>query len=107
MIGPVVPPAFRTDVVFFTHVLKADGTILAQGDRLDVPSWDWQPGDLILQIHSITIPPETVPGEYQVIVGIYDRQSGERPQLFIDNVVAGDRAFVVPLEIDGNEARSE
>jgi ABC-type glycerol-3-phosphate transport system substrate-binding protein len=38
---------------------------------------------------------------------IYDRQSGERPQLFIDNVVAGDRAFVVPLEIDGNEARSE
>jgi 4-amino-4-deoxy-L-arabinose transferase-like glycosyltransferase len=107
MIGPVVPPAFRTDVVFFTHVLKADGTILAQGDRLDVPSWDWQPGDLILQIHSITIPSETVPGEYQVIVGIYDRQSGERPQLFIDNVVAGDRAFVVPLEIDGNEARSE
>jgi hypothetical protein len=109
-VGPLVPPSFETDVVFFTHVLKPDGTILIQADSLDAPSWDWQPGDIILQIHSIYIPPETAPGQYQTVVGIYDRQSGERPLILspsTDAAVAGDRAFVVPLEIDGTEARSE
>ncbi|MFZ0545429.1 MAG: glycosyltransferase family 39 protein, partial [Candidatus Promineifilaceae bacterium] len=52
-VGPVVPPAFETDAVFFTHVLNPDGSILVQGDSLDAPSWSWQSGDLILQIHSI------------------------------------------------------
>jgi hypothetical protein len=104
-VGPLVPPAFETDVLFFTHVLNPDGTILVQGDSLDAPSWSWQPGDLILQIHSIYIPPETAAGEYQVAVGIYDRQSGLRPVVTdqaTGAVVAGERAFVVPLEIDGN-----
>ncbi len=109
-VGPVVPPAFETDVLFFTHVLNPDGSILVQGDSLDAPSWDWQPGDIIIQIHSIYIPPETRPGQYEVAVGIYDRQSGERPLISDSSnqeAIAGDRAFVVPLEIDGNEARSE
>jgi hypothetical protein len=104
-VGPLVPPAFETDALFFTHVLNPDGTILVQGDSLDAPSWSWQPGDLILQIHSIYIPPETAAGEYQVAVGIYDRQSGLRPvvtEQATGAVVAGERAFVVPLEIDGN-----
>jgi hypothetical protein len=104
-VGPLVPPAFETDVLFFTHVLNPDGTILVQGDSLDAPSWSWQPGDLVLQIHSIYIPPETAAGEYQVAVGIYDRQSGLRPVVTdqaTGAVVAGERAFVVPLEIDGN-----
>jgi hypothetical protein len=109
-VGPLVPPAFETDVVFFTHVLNADGAILVQSDTLDAPSWDWQPGDIIIQIHSIYIPPETTPGQYQAAVGIYDRQSGDRPLISNSSnqeAIAGDRAFVVPLEIDGTETQSE
>jgi 4-amino-4-deoxy-L-arabinose transferase-like glycosyltransferase len=104
-VGPIVPPAFETDAVLFTHVLNNDGTILVQGDALDVPSWGWQQGDPILQIHSIFIPPDTTPGQYEVAVGIYDRQSGVRPAAHdqrTGQTLAGDRALVVPLEIDGN-----
>jgi 4-amino-4-deoxy-L-arabinose transferase-like glycosyltransferase len=104
-VGPLVPPAFETDVLFFTHVLNPDGSILVQGDSLEAPSWSWQPGDLILQIHSIFIPPETPAGMYEVAIGIYDRQSGVRPLVYdqrTGQALAGDRAFVVPLEIDGN-----
>ncbi|MFZ0547108.1 MAG: hypothetical protein WAM60_16805, partial [Candidatus Promineifilaceae bacterium] len=104
-VGPLVPPAFETDAVLFTHVLNPDGSILVQGDSLDAPSWSWQSGDLILQIHSIYLPPETAAGTYQVAVGIYDRSSGLRPPVreqATGEPVAGDRAFVVPLEIDGN-----
>jgi 4-amino-4-deoxy-L-arabinose transferase-like glycosyltransferase len=109
-VGPLVPPAFETDVVFFTHVLNADGAILVQSDTLDAPSWDWQPGDIIIQIHSIYIPPETTRGHYQAAVGIYDRQSGDRPLISNSSNpedIALDRAFVVPLEIDGTETQSE
>jgi hypothetical protein len=76
--GPLVPPAYTTDAVFFTHLLDENGEIVAQRDGLDAPSWAWQPGDVILQIHPLTIPHDTQPGEYQPLVGIYDRTSGVR-----------------------------
>jgi hypothetical protein len=104
-VGPLVPPAFETDAVFFTHILNPDGIILAQADSLNAPSWSWRTGDVILQIHSIYIPPETAAGRYEVAVGIYDRQSGLRPPAYDQRTgaaVAGDRAFVVPLAVDGN-----
>ncbi len=104
-VGPLVPPAFETDAVFFTHILNSDGTILAQSDSLGAPSWSWQTGDIILQIHSFYILPETAAGQYEVAVGIFDRQSGQRPLAYdqrTGQTLAGDRAFVVPLEVDGN-----
>jgi hypothetical protein len=77
-IGPIHPPAFKTDLNLFTHVLNPDGSIFLQQDRLDAPSWQWQAGDTIIQIHQFAIPLDAAPGEYQVIVGLYDRITGER-----------------------------
>ncbi len=77
-VGPRVPPANLTDVVLFTQVLTTEGQVLAQRDALDAPSWDWQSGDIIFQIHPITLPPDAAPGRYQTIVGVYDRLSGNR-----------------------------
>lgn len=76
--GPVVPPAFTTDAVMFTHVLDESGGILAQRDSLEAPSWAWHSGDLIVQIHPVTIPADTTPGDYRTLVGIYGRASGKR-----------------------------
>jgi 4-amino-4-deoxy-L-arabinose transferase-like glycosyltransferase len=99
-VGPIVPPAFTTDVVMFTQVLDEAGIPLAQRDALEAPSWDWQAGDVIAQIHPVTIPAETSPGSYQAIVGIYDRLSGDRlPVLDEDGKVVGDFTAVPPLEI--------
>ena len=99
-VGPVVSPAFTTDVVMFTQLLDASGVPFAQRDSLEAPSWDWQRGDLIAQIHSIFVPPETVPGNYQAIVGIYDRLSGDRlPVLANSGEIVGDFTAVSPLEI--------
>ena len=76
-LGAFHPPTFKTDLNLFTHVLK-DGEVYLQRDALDAPSWDWQTGDTIIQVHQITIPKDTVIGEYKVRVGIYDRVNGER-----------------------------
>jgi hypothetical protein len=100
-VGPIVPPAFESDVMMFTHVLDESGEILAQHDSLEVPSWDWETGDLLVQVHPLFIPPETEAGVYDAVVGIYDRLSGERlPLLDSAGVIVDSRAFVVPLNLD-------
>ncbi|MCB8928460.1 MAG: glycosyltransferase family 39 protein [Ardenticatenaceae bacterium] len=99
-VGPIVPPAFTTDVVMFTQLLDANGVPFAQQDALDAPSWDWQAGDLLAQIHPIGIPAESAPGSYQAIVGIYDRLSGDRlPVLGNEGEVLGDFTAVPDLTL--------
>ncbi|MCA9954609.1 MAG: hypothetical protein KC434_07810, partial [Anaerolineales bacterium] len=98
-VGPIVPPAFTTDVVMFTQLLDASGVPFAQRDALDAPSWDWQAGDLLAQIHPIAIPAETAPGSYQAIVGIYDRLSGDRLPVLVDGEVVGDFTAVPSLQL--------
>jgi hypothetical protein len=101
LVGPVVPPAYTTEVVFFSHLLDENGAIVAQRDSLDAPSWSWQPGDLVAQIHSMAVPPETGPGIYQTAVGVYDRHSEQRlPVKGPNGQVVETRAFVVPLEVE-------
>jgi hypothetical protein len=58
-------------VRLFTHVLGADGVLIAQADRLDAPSEAWVSGDWLLQLHEFEIPPETAVGEYPLVVGLY------------------------------------
>lgn len=99
-VGPIHPPADATDTVFFTHILNGDETILAQRDALDAPSWSWQKGDRILQVHEILIPPETTPGTYQAVVGIYDPQTNQRLLILESNNPSGaSTAPVPPLKV--------
>lgn len=94
-VAPIHAPTFETDVNLFTHVLNADGTIYLQQDRLDAPSWDWQAGDTILQVHQFSIPSDAAPGQYSVEVGLYDRVTGER----LTTADGADQIVVAPLII--------
>ncbi len=99
-VGPTAPPAFTTDVVMFTHVLAEDGTPLTQRDALDAPSWDWQSGDIIVQIHTMLIPPETAAGTYEAVVGMYDRTSEQRRSVVDESgAIINSVAPVPPLQI--------
>jgi hypothetical protein len=95
-VGPLVSPAFATDAVLFTHLLGLQGQILAQRDSLDAPSWAWQPGDVVVQIHPLVIPPETTPGAYQAVVGLYDRTSQMRLAVTAPAEAIGSTTAVVP-----------
>ncbi|MEM7802884.1 MAG: hypothetical protein AAF633_27080, partial [Chloroflexota bacterium] len=77
-VGPVVWPIETTDVVLFAQLLTDERTVLAQSDRLDAPSWNWQKADILVQVHPIFIPADAPAAKYDVILGIYDRQSGIR-----------------------------
>lgn len=98
--GPLTPPVFTTDAVLFTQILGPDGAPFAQQDALNAPSWAWQSGDTLLQLHTIALPEDTAVGQYPAIVGLYDRQTGQRLSVLgADGTTLGDYATVAPLEV--------
>jgi hypothetical protein len=54
----------------FAHV---DGptSLLAQADALGAPGELWRAGDVLLQLHEITLPADTPAGTYPLTVGAY------------------------------------
>ena len=73
-------PAKPTDTIF-VHLVGPDGQVLAQadGDSLDglIRPSAWQSGQIILDQRTISIS-ETLPTHFQVRVGMYSRESGQR-----------------------------
>ncbi|MCS7003009.1 MAG: hypothetical protein NZ518_09190, partial [Dehalococcoidia bacterium] len=70
------------DLAVFVHLVDADGRPLAQHDSRpangDAPTAGWTPGEFIQDPHRLVVPPETPPGTYRVIVGLYAPHTGAR-----------------------------
>ena len=77
-----------TDISYtvFFQLLGPDGQVYAQQDNYPgfgtLPTNRWQPGDLIRDSYSPEIAGNAPPGEYQIIVGFYDNQTGVRLPLY-------------------------
>jgi 4-amino-4-deoxy-L-arabinose transferase-like glycosyltransferase len=60
----------------FAHLVAADGTLIAQADHIagadSYPTSLWQPGNLLYNHFEVQAPAGTLPGQYRVIVGLYD-----------------------------------
>ncbi len=69
-------------VSILIHLVDEAGRIVAQADGAPLGgllnSLLWRPGDRWQDDHMITVPPDVVPGEYLLLIGMYDWQSGER-----------------------------
>jgi hypothetical protein len=69
----------------FLQLLDATDQVIAQRDSEPVgdgrPTDTWEAGELIQDNHGVLIPPGTPPGDYRRIVGLYDRETGERLRL--------------------------
>jgi hypothetical protein len=70
-----------TDYHVFVHLIDAGGRILTQSDGVPAewtrPTTGWLPGEIILDRHSLTLPPEAE-GSLWLRVGLYDAESGQR-----------------------------
>lgn len=62
----------------FIHLRDAQGRLVAQHDSLSYPALAWRPGDRFRIWGGLDIPPDAAPGEYAVLVGLYDTASGRR-----------------------------
>jgi hypothetical protein len=70
------------DYTVFTHLVDGEGRVWGQKDTppLDgfYPTTYWEPGDVVRDQYEITISPEALAGEYQLEVGMYLAETGER-----------------------------
>ncbi len=80
----------------FVHVLGADGSIVAQQDRLDVPAYGWRSGDVIAQIHHIELPPEVESPE--IAVGLYNPDTNTRLPVTVNGEIT-DRLVLTQLDL--------
>ncbi len=63
----------------FVHLVNPQtGQIIAQHDGLDSPTKYWQPNDYISQVHTLSIPADAAPGTYELRVGLYNPETGQR-----------------------------
>ncbi len=66
------------DAMLFAHLVGPDGRPVAQADGLGAPGESWHDGDFLLQLHTLTLPPDTPAGEYPLVVGLYTTADGQR-----------------------------
>jgi hypothetical protein len=63
----------------FVHVVSAEGRIYTQWDgEASVPTSAWLPGDVVSMTVRIDFPAGMPPGDYRVLVGMYDPDTGVR-----------------------------
>ena len=85
-----VEQPFPNDLFIFVHLLDAEGKRVAQRDS---PPWQgrfptssWQPGSLIIDVNDLYLPPTLPPGQYRLVLGMFDPASFARPLVTLDGV---------------------
>ncbi len=73
-----VEDSLPADLASFVHWLDEDGTIISQHDGFDAAAQYLQPGDLVVQRHILPLPGSLPQGEYELHVGLYTREDGNR-----------------------------
>jgi hypothetical protein len=60
----------------FVHLISADGRVEAQADDFPVCGTShantWTPGVVVLDRHMLKLPPDLPPGDYTMLVGMYE-----------------------------------
>jgi hypothetical protein len=90
----------------FIHLLGPDGKVIAGHDGEPAegkrPTTGWVPGEVVADVHLVTIPDGVPAGEYVVEVGLYDagaRNMPRVPVLGTDGRVETDRVIFGPVRV--------
>ena len=80
-------------------LIDAQGRVIAGADGLGVPIETWQVGDLIVQSHPLTVPPNTPPERYQIQTGLYRPDNVERYRILSGDHSTSDRWLLAAIEV--------
>lgn len=88
----------------FVHLLDEEGRLVAQRDSEPVggmrPTTGWEVGEEIEDRYGILLPGDLAPGKYELVVGMYEPESGERlPIMDKGGVIIGDKGSLGMVEV--------
>lgn len=94
------------DYTVFVHLLDNEGQIQGQADSPPragkYPTSVWDAGEVIADLHTISLPADLPAGEYQVAVGLYDPMTGQRVGVAGENGrIVGDQVTISGLAVGG------
>jgi hypothetical protein len=73
------------DFTVFVQLVDSENRLVAQRDSKPQDGFYgtrfWQPGEVIIDPHTVPLGPEIPPGEYTLLVGLYEVESGSRLQI--------------------------
>ncbi len=73
---------FQQNYTMFVHLIGPDGLLYGQVDHIPgagaYPTTGWLPGEYIADEYAIPVAQNAPPGDYQLIVGLYDPDTGQR-----------------------------
>jgi len=94
-----VEQPFTADYFIFVHVLNAAGQTVAQRDA---PPWQgrfptssWRTGTLIVDLNDLVLPADLPPGDYSLVVGMFDPATGAHPPTQVDRQPAADSTTLI------------
>jgi hypothetical protein len=91
-----VKQRLRPPLSMFVHLLDPRGHIAGQHDGLGANPAGLRPGDVLLQVHRFTIPPDSPPGHYWLQLGLYNPETMSRLKM---TGYASDRLLLTQVEI--------
>jgi hypothetical protein len=70
------------DYTVFVHLVGASASPVAQSDRQPLdgryPTSIWNPGEVVVDVHTLAIPRDLRPGTYRLLVGLYHQPTNAR-----------------------------
>jgi 4-amino-4-deoxy-L-arabinose transferase-like glycosyltransferase len=88
----------------FVHLRGPANEVVAQADRAlcdaTLNEADWRPGDILVDEYELIVPEGTPPGDYPVVIGLYQEASGARlPVVAAEVEHDGDSVTIGTLRI--------
>ncbi len=86
------------DYMVFVHIMDGEGHLIAQHDGPPAggerPTSAWKYDEVVVDVHKIPLPPDLLPGTYEIRVGIYNLQTMERLPVWGNDGTICDRDFL-------------
>ena len=93
------------DYTVFVHLLDSSGQLRGQADSPPMagkyPTSVWDAGEVIADLHTLSLAPDLPAGEYKIAIGLYDPETGQRvPIVDEDSQVSGDHVIISGLALE-------
>ncbi len=92
----------RQDYTVFTHLVDEKGNIVAQKDNRPVdglyPTTKWEPEEIVRDQYDLVILTEAPPDQYQLEIGMYLAETGERLRVW-DGSSEADKVLLNVVEV--------
>jgi hypothetical protein len=92
----------------FNQSYYGDGVMVAQQDGYPVcgsrGTWLWDPGELVADVHTLTIRPDAPPGRYPLYTGLYIEETFERLSVLDERgAPVADQVHLTDIQVGATE----